>query len=85
MTDIAVPVVIMWPLFDELADAVRKSGHPYRLRVVPHGERGAWVEVMVLPHGTEGWTTVEDCCHVCIQMGEAVPLKNDRTPDTQRG
>ncbi len=73
MPELVVPVVIQWELFDQLADAVRQDSHPYRLRIVPRGTHGAWVELLVLPHGTDGWTPVDDCCHVCLQLGNAQP------------
>ncbi len=73
MANVAIPVVVMYELPDELAAAVR-GAHPHRARLVPRGTSAVWVEVLVLPVGTEGWGAIEDCCHVCLQMGEAVPV-----------
>lgn len=75
MAAIAIPVVLMYELPQELADATRHQQHPYRLRLVPRGTSGVWVEVLILPQGTDGWEPVEDCCHVCLEIGEATPVE----------
>ena len=73
MAKIAIPVIILYELPDELAAAIRTRHHSYRLRLVPRGDAAVWVEVLVLPHGTDGWEPVSDCCHVCLQFTEPPP------------
>ncbi len=57
-----VPVAMSWELPGEVAALVREGRLPYRLRVVARGERGAWVEIVVLPEDTIAYELVDGCC-----------------------
>lgn len=75
MPHVVVPIELRWEIPQEIAAAV--AVYPYRLRLVPRGEKGVWVELCVLPEGTVTYRPAdsESCCHPChCPSREATPL-----------